>query len=182
LLDPLLFQTVKMNSWNQLKLIIQFVLKWIHFLKLDLFKGWELRQLIASLESEFQFLVFELIVPFLEEISIKYLIYHLMLTVTLDIALFLIFLALYANFNVYTDSSIWTHLLLAVHIKVVLEFPPRDSFKKNVNFESLKGTWDLLSVKLIMHIPNWVKLKLIFFASSKTFPVAPVLPILSLPA
>ena len=101
---------------------------------------------------------------------------------TLDTALFLIFLALYANLNVYSDSSKWSPSLLAVHTKVVLEFPPSDSFKKNVSFESLKGTWVLPSVRCMIQFPRAVKLMLIFLASSRTFPVAPVFDIRSLPA
>ena len=58
---------------------------------------------------------------------------------TFAAAFVLIFFALYANIKVETDSSRCTINLLAVQIKVVLEFPPRASFKSKVSFESRKG-------------------------------------------
>ena len=87
---------------------------------------------------------------------------------TLARVLFTIFLALYANFNVWTDSSRWTICLLLVQIRVVFELPPRASLRKKVSFESLKGTWWLPSVSALIQTPSDVRLKLIFFASSRT--------------
>lgn len=80
------------------------------------------------------------------------------------------------------DSSKLLIFLLAVHIRVVLALPPRDSLSKKVNLESLKGTWLLPSVKLLMHIPKEVKLRLIFLSSSNYLADTPHLLILSLPA
>jgi hypothetical protein len=68
-----------------------------------------------------------------------------------------------------------------VHSKVVFELPPRDSFKNLVSIESLNGTWPP-STNLLIHSPSWVRLKLIFCASLRVWPVAPVLDNLSLPA
>lgn len=70
----------------------------------------------------------------------------------------------------------------AVQTNVVLLLPPSDSLKKNVNLESLKLTKLTPSVSYFMHRPKVDSDKLMFFASSKVLPVAPVLAILSLPA
>lgn len=65
----------------------------------------------------------------------------------------------------------------AVITKVVLVLPPKDSCKILVNFESLKGTWPrFASVNAWIQFPNADKDWLIFLASSKVFPVAPVFP------
>jgi len=101
---------------------------------------------------------------------------------TLAAALFLIFLARSANCKVWTDSSRCRSCLLAVQIRVVLEFPPRASLRSSVSFESRNGTWPLPSVSALMTKPRAVRLRLIFCASLRVLPVAPVLPIRSLPA
>lgn len=84
---------------------------------------------------------------------------------TFAAVLFFIFFALAANYRVCTDSSMWRNCLLAVQIRVVLEFPPRASFKNSVNFESLNGMWLLPSVRALMTKPSDVRLRLIFCAS-----------------
>lgn len=59
---------------------------------------------------------------------------------------------------------------------VVLALPPSDSCRIRVNFESLYGIWDLLpSAKAEITLPNADKDLLIFLASSRTVPSAPVL-------
>lgn len=70
----------------------------------------------------------------------------------------------------------------AVQTNVVLLLPPNDSLKKKVNFESLKLTKLTPSVNCFIQRPSVESDKLMFFASSSVFPVAPVLAILSLPA
>lgn len=75
-----------------------------------------------------------------------------------------------------------------MHTSEVLEFPPSDYFKKKVSFESLKGTWGLFpvgpgdAVSARIQFPRHDKLWLIFLASSKVCPAAPVFSILSDPA
>jgi hypothetical protein len=78
-------------------------------------------------------------------------------------------------------SSKCTPRLLAVHIITVFELPPRLSLNTYVNFESLNGT-NPPSPKAVITLPRVVRLLFIYFASSNTFPVAPVFPILSDPA
>jgi len=64
-----------------------------------------------------------------------------------------------------------------VTIRVVFEFPPNDYCRTLVSLLSLYGTCvDFPSVKALMTFPRAVKLTLIFLASSKTFPYAPVFP------
>ena len=59
---------------------------------------------------------------------------------------------------------------------VVLELPPSDSCNILVSFESLYGIWDLLdSVKDAMTFPKQERDLLMFLASSKVSPTAPVL-------
>lgn len=100
----------------------------------------------------------------------------------LDIALFLIVFTRYANFKDCTLSSLNLTNRLHVHSKVVLEFPPRLSFKRCVNFESRNGTYGSPLDRDLITRPSDVKLWLIFFASSSILPVAPLCPILSEPA
>jgi len=69
-----------------------------------------------------------------------------------------------------------------VHIKVVLELPPRLSFNRWVSFESLKGMCGSPYPRARITLPRYERLWLIFLASSKIFPVAPVWLILSDPA
>ena len=52
--------------------------------------------------------------------------------------------------------------MLAVQMSVVLELPPRASFKKSVSLESRKGICGLFSVSALMTRPSDVRLKLIF--------------------
>jgi len=54
--------------------------------------------------------------------------------------LFFINLALYANFKVDNVSENEVEAALIFAIILVFEFPPSESFKINVNFESLYGT------------------------------------------
>jgi hypothetical protein len=64
-----------------------------------------------------------------------------------------------------------------VTIKVVLEFPPKDSWRTLVSLLSRYGTWvDFPSVKAFITLPRAVKLTFIFLASSSSFPYAPVFP------
>ena len=93
---------------------------------------------------------------------------------TFAAALVLIFFARDAKFNVYTDSSRCTICLLAVQMRVVFEFPPSASFKKNVNFEFRKGTCGLASVNALIQLPRYVKLLLILVAYLRMLPSAPV--------
>ena len=59
---------------------------------------------------------------------------------------------------------------------VVLEFPPRDSCRIRVSFESLYGMWLLLdSVNDAITFPKQERDLLMFFASSSVSPTAPVL-------
>ena len=66
-----------------------------------------------------------------------------------------------------TDSSELSLDGPMVTMSAVLEFPPRESLKIRVSFESLKGTcYYLESVKAWMQLPKAAKEKLIFLASS----------------
>ena len=68
-------------------------------------------------------------------------------------------------------------------IKLVKQFPPKLSWSSLVSLDYRYGTWLLLwSLKAFITLPKAVKLVLIFLASSKTFPSAPVFDIFSLPA
>ena len=86
-------------------------------------------------------------------------------------------------------------------ISVVRELPPRDSWRMRVNFESRYGMWldwrtvELVpcnhyhrtfhtfpSVSALMTIPRAERDLLIFLASSKVVPDAPVFPTFSEPA
>ena len=64
----------------------------------------------------------------------------------------------------------------------VLVLPPNESASNLVNFESLYGICLRFEDNASITEPNAVKLKFIFFPSSNVFPVAFVLPTLSLPA
>ena len=75
----------------------------------------------------------------------------------------------------------WLSHLLVVQIKAVFELPPRLSLRSLVRVDSLNGTL-VPSPRAWMTRPRIVRLKLIFLASSRTFPVAPVLAIRSEPA
>jgi len=99
-----------------------------------------------------------------------------------EMALFLISFTLCANFNDWRLSSEWNASRLMVHMRQVLEFPPRLSFKRCVSFESRNGTYFSPFVNALMTLPRDVKLWLIFLACSKISPVAPDFPILSDPA
>ena len=101
----------------------------------------------------------------------------------LTLALFLICLALCPKRSVdLVSSSLNTEGEQAM-INEVLELPPKDSCRRRVSFESLYGTWDdLPSVKAFITYPRAVKLLLMFWASVKVSPFAPVLLILSDPA
>ena len=66
--------------------------------------------------------------------------------------------ALEAKYNVCILSSLCLFNLDAVHNKVVLELPPKESFRIKVNFEFLKGIClEPGVVKDIITIPNVVK-------------------------
>ena len=66
-------------------------------------------------------------------------------------------------------------------MSAVLELPPRLSLSSLVSVDSLKGTLPP-SPRAWITRPRTVRDRLIFFASSKTLPVAPVLAIRSEPA
>ena len=67
-------------------------------------------------------------------------------------------------------------------ISVVLLFPPSDSFKSLVNFESRYGTWlEFFEIEL-MTLPRVDRLELIFLASSRAAPLAQLLDTRSDPA
>ena len=92
-------------------------------------------------------------------------------------------MALCPNLNVEIVSASLYILGEQVIINHVLEFPPSDSCKILVNFESLYGTWvDFPSVRLFITNPRELNDLLIFFASSNVWPVAPVFDIFSDPA
>ena len=97
--------------------------------------------------------------------------------------LFLTCLARLPNLRVLIVSALLSIEGLQVMIRQVFALPPRDSYNTLVNFESLYGIWVLFpSVKAVITIPNPVRDLLIIFASSKVYPVAPVLEIFSEPA
>jgi hypothetical protein len=70
-----------------------------------------------------------------------------------------------------------------VMMRQVLELPPKDSSKTLVSLLSRYGICDdLPSVKVLITSPRDVKLLLMFFASSKVYPLALVFPTFSEPA
>ncbi len=95
-------------------------------------------------------------------------------------ALFFIFFARCANRSVCNVSSRCLARLEAVQTRAVFALPPRDSFKKKVSFESLKGMWTFFPlgpggvVSATMQPPRQERLWLIFLASSSVCPAAPV--------
>ena len=104
-------------------------------------------------------------------------------TSLLILALFLIDFALTPNLSVDKVSCSLKTEGEHVTIKVVLAFPPKDSYKILVNLESLYLIClDLPSVNELITFPNEDKDWLIFLASSSVEPVAPVFEIFSLPA
>lgn len=88
----------------------------------------------------------------------------------------------YANLRDRTLCSAWANWRLIVQIKVVLESPPRLSLSRWVSLLSLKGTWVSPLLRQVITRPRVVRLKLIFLASSRILPCAPVLPARSVPA
>ena len=80
------------------------------------------------------------------------------------LGLFLIFCAFYPNLKVEIVYEIWISWGEQVTIKVVLEFPPKESFIILVNFDYLYGTWVILYERLLITLPKLVKDRLIFFA------------------
>lgn len=99
--------------------------------------------------------------------------------------LFLIFCAFSPNRNVDMVYGRCISCGEQVTIRVVLEFPPKESFNIFVSLESRYGTWPYffpLYESALITFPKLVRLKFIFFASSKTFPSAPVFDIFSDPA
>ena len=61
-------------------------------------------------------------------------------------------------------------------IKLVIELPPKLSWRSRVNLDSLYGTIAFLfSLKVCITFPKVERLVLIFLASSKAFPSDPVL-------
>lgn len=96
---------------------------------------------------------------------------------------FLIFFAEIPNRRVDIVSEMLLGWGEQVTIKLVFEFPPKDSWRTLVSLLSLYGIWvDFPSVRELITFPKVVKLALIFLASSNVFPYAPVLEIFSLPA
>ena len=101
----------------------------------------------------------------------------------LTFALFLILRARYPNLSVLNVSCSLKGCGEHVMTRHVFEFPPRDSDKILVNFDSRYGIWwTFLSVSALMTLPSVVKLLLIILASSRVYPAAPVFEIFSEPA
>lgn len=99
--------------------------------------------------------------------------------------LFLIFLALDAYFTVLKDSSRLLSAGETQAIMVVLELPPKESYKILVSFESLYGICSLAffsSVSALITYPRHNSPLLILIPSFNSIPVAPVFLILSDPA
>lgn len=98
--------------------------------------------------------------------------------------------ALWANYKVDLVSFIAITCGLTLQIITVLELPPKESFSKYVNFESLYLICLLLilfyseqrSAKSLITAPRVVRLLLIILASFNLYPSAPVSLDLSLPA
>lgn len=72
--------------------------------------------------------------------------------------------------------------MLTITHKVVNELPPNESFNIKVNLLSRKGIEDLCSTIELIQLPNVDNERLIFLASIKEIPSAPVFFILSDPA
>lgn len=93
-------------------------------------------------------------------------------------------LARWANFNV--DSVSWKDWeeFAIVAIMYVLEFPLNESLRKNVSFESRKGTWCrcLSLLRLFMTMPKVVRDLLMLLASLSRYPTHAVDFCLSEPA
>lgn len=92
--------------------------------------------------------------------------------------------ALFAKFNVdrvYWKQSIFLEI---VAIKNVLEFPPKESRSRHVNFESLYGICDLVFslAKALITIPNVVRDLFMLPAYLSLSPEAAVIFCLSEPA
>jgi hypothetical protein len=106
----------------------------------------------------------------------------------LTTALFTIFLALSAYLNVDRDSSKLMEAGDIAQIIIVFEFPPNAFYKILVRAESLYGTTVIfsfphaLSARILIHVPNTVKLLLIAQPSFNLYPSAPVYPAFSDPA
>ena len=94
----------------------------------------------------------------------------------------MILFALTPNLNVPIVSNSFKILGLQLIIKVVLLFPPKLSYKIRVSFEFLYGINELPSVNAFITFPKQDNDWLIFLASSRTSPSAPVLLIFSDPA
>jgi len=98
--------------------------------------------------------------------------------------LFSTFFAHSANFNeVKVSSACFIEGPMQTIIEV-REFPPRESYKSLVSFESLNGIClsSFYSVKAFIQFPRQEREKLIFLASSSHSSLAPVFLTLSLPA
>ena len=101
----------------------------------------------------------------------------------LTLGAFLMFLARAPNLSVLSVSASLNGWGEQVMIRSVFELPPSDSDSILVSFDSLYGIcYTFLSVRATMTLPSVVKLLLIFLASSKTCPYAPVFDIFSEPA
>ena len=95
----------------------------------------------------------------------------------LRLTVVLIYLALFAYFSVFLVSSKAVHAGLMLQIMTVLQFPPRESFNKRVNLESLKGMWAVdfcspfyTSHKAFMQFPRANRLLFMFAPSMSLYP------------
>ena len=74
----------------------------------------------------------------------------------------------YAHLKVDSVSCMLKELIEQVIIIVVLEFPPRESWRILVSFESLYGVWPLPSTRALITLPNADRLLLIVFAAKES--------------
>ena len=85
---------------------------------------------------------------------------------------FLIFLALAPNWSELKVRASLKEWGETVMMRQVFELPPKDSDNILVSFDSLYGTcYAFLTVKASITLPRAIRLLLIFFASSKVWPV-----------
>ena len=79
-------------------------------------------------------------------------------TISLTLALFIIFIVLVQKRIVLMDSSTWTFAGEIQPMIVVTEFPPNAFFSRNVSFESLYETWAYLHASWLTTTPRLNKL------------------------
>lgn len=102
----------------------------------------------------------------------------------LTLTLFLIALARFPNSQVEIVSSRLKGCGEQAISNVVLEFPPKDSCKRRVNFDYLYGICPFPppSASILMHCPSDVRDWLILLASTRRYPSTAVLEVFSEPA